>query len=162
MPTSLPPVELIESRKVTAFLQILEEIDFGDRFLLSMLHWCGIGHRSTPLDFWQVFLVQHAGETVGVAGLYRQMGMDAGDVWLGWFAIRPAFRRKGLGAAAIGRVVPFARGIGARRLWVYTGGSDTVAVEFYRSLGFELLGPAGDHAPGLTMADSDIVLRLSL
>jgi len=33
-------------------------IDFGDAFLLSLLHGCGIGKRSTPLEYWQVFLVR--------------------------------------------------------------------------------------------------------
>jgi len=95
-------VELIETTEIEEFIPVIKEIDFGDRFLLSMLHWCGIGRRSTPLDYWKVLLV------------------------------------------------------------VYTGLSDDVAVSFYKSLGFEVLGSAVDWALGRTMDDSDIVLRRML
>ena len=45
-------VELVETKEIQVFLPVMKEIDFGDRFLLSMLHWCGIGRRSMPLDLW--------------------------------------------------------------------------------------------------------------
>ena len=51
-------VELVETKEIQMFLPVMNEIDFGDRFLLSMLHWCGIGQRSTPLDYWKVFLLR--------------------------------------------------------------------------------------------------------
>jgi hypothetical protein len=35
------------------------------------------------------------------------------------------------------------RHIPVKELWVYAGSSDSIAVIFYRSLGFELLGTAG-------------------
>ena len=38
-------------------------------------------------------------------------------------------------------------------------GPNSIAVNFYRSLGFEVLGAAADWAPGRTMDNSDIVLR---
>ena len=94
-------VELVSTRNIEMFIPIMREIDFGDQFLLSMLHWCGIGQRATPLEYWQVFLVQSKQEIVGVSGLYRQPGMPAHLCWLGWFAIRPQFRRRGFGSAAI-------------------------------------------------------------
>ena len=75
MPNAEPTVELVNTREIEMFIPVMKEIDFGDRFLLSMLHWCGIGRRSTPLDFWQVFLLRAQGEVVGVSGLYRQPGM---------------------------------------------------------------------------------------
>ena len=56
-------------------------------------------------------------------------------------------------------LIDFARHIAVKELWVYTGSSDNIAVNFYRSLGFEVLGAAADWAPGRTMEDSDIVLR---
>jgi ribosomal protein S18 acetylase RimI-like enzyme len=45
-------------------------------------------------------------------------------------------------------------------LWVYTGSSDEAARHFYTKLGFQLLGSARDYAPGKTMDDSDVVLKL--
>ena len=68
-------VELLETNDLRMFIPVMREIDFGDRFLLSMLHWCGFGRRSTPLDYWKVFLLRVRDEVVGVSGLYRQPGM---------------------------------------------------------------------------------------
>jgi hypothetical protein len=48
-----------------------------------MLHWCGIGRRSTPLDYWKVLLVRARGDVVGVSGLYRQPGMPHNVCWIG-------------------------------------------------------------------------------
>ena len=127
-----------------------------------MLHWCGIGQRITPLAYWQVDLIRHSGEIIGVTGLYQQPETEQRIYWLGWFGIRPAWRRQGFGSAAIREVLTKVRDRGGRELWVYTGEGDEHAVKFYLSIGFRLLGPAEQRAPGLTMAGSDQVLRLEL
>jgi len=137
----------------------MREIDFGDAFLLSMLHWCGIGKRSRQLEYWQVFLLRAKSQIIGVSGLYRQPGMPSHVCWLGWFAIRHQFRRQGFGTAAIDELCRIARSTGSTELWVYTDSQDDVARNFYTSLGFEVLGPASDYASGKTTDDSDIVLR---
>jgi RimJ/RimL family protein N-acetyltransferase len=124
-----------------------------------MLHWCGIGQRSTPLDFWKVFLLRAKGDVVGVSGLYRQPGMAGTVCWVGWFGIRPRFRRPGLGRNSVYALIEFDRSLDCKELWVYTGSSDHVAITFYQKLGFELLGTAVDWAPGQTMNDADAVLR---
>jgi RimJ/RimL family protein N-acetyltransferase len=82
--------------------------------------------------------------------------------WLGWFAIRPEFRRRGFGRAAIIAVCDFARNLSCKELWVYTDATDKIAIKFYARLGIELLGPAIEWAPGLTMDDSDLVLKRML
>ena len=162
MPAGGQTIDLVSTRQIELFIPILKEIDFGDRFMLSMLHWCGIGRRSTPLEFWQVFLIRSHQETVGVSGLYRHPGSPKGLCWLGWFAIRPKFRRHGFGSAAIHGIVDYARTMSCKELWVYIDSSDEVAKSFYASLGFEVLGSACNYAPGQTMEDSDIVLKLRL
>ena len=146
-------VELVESTDIEMFLPVMKEIDFGDRFLLSMLHWCGIGRRSTPLEYWKVFLLQSAGQVAGVSGLYRQPGMPEKVCWVGWFGIRPRFRRQGFGTRAMHLLWDFARSIACKELWVYTGSLDDIAVRFYKSLGFEVLGTADQWAHGQTMDD---------
>ena len=162
MPPAQQTVKLVKTKEIEQFIPIMREIDFGDKFLLSMLHWCGIGHRSTPLDYWQVFLIQAHSEIVGVSGLYRQPSTAPAACWLGWFAIRPKFRRQGLGTAAIAAVCDFADNLAYKELWVYTDAADNVAIKFYTSLNFQLLGAARDCASGKTMADSDIILRRTL
>jgi GNAT superfamily N-acetyltransferase len=155
-------VELVSTKDIELFLPLRREIDFGDVYLLSMLHWCGIGQRSRPLEYWQVFLLRAKSQIIGVSGLYRQPGAPSHVCWLGWFAIRPQFRRQGFGSAAIHQLCNVARTAGSTELWVYTGSQDGVARIFYIGLGFELLGPARDWAPARTMDDSDIVLRRML
>jgi RimJ/RimL family protein N-acetyltransferase len=108
----------------------MREIDFGDAFLLSMLHWCGIGERSKPLEYWQVFLLRAKSQIIGVSGLYRQPGMPSHVCWLGWFAIRPQFRRQGFGTAAIHQLYDTARRARSTELWVYTGLEDDGARPF--------------------------------
>ena len=162
MPAGSQTVDLVSTHQIELFIPILKEIDFGDRFMLSMLHWCGIGQRSTPLELWQVFLIQSDQEIVGVSGLYRHPGSPKHLCWLGWFAIRPKFRRQGFGSAAIHAIVDYARTMSCKELWVYTGFSDEIAKSFYLSQGFEFLGTAIEWAPGQTMGDSDIVLRRML
>ena len=98
--------------------------DFGDRFLLSMLHWCGIGERANPLLFWEVFLLRDNREIVGVCGLYQMSETPASLAWLGWFGIRPAFRRRGYGSSAIHSLADRTREMDCKELWVYTGSSD--------------------------------------
>jgi RimJ/RimL family protein N-acetyltransferase len=154
-------VELVSTKQIETFIPVMKDIaqEFGDRFLLAMLHWCEIGRRSTPLEYWQVFLIRAQSEIVGVSGLYRQPGMPSNTCWLGWFAIRPEFRRRGFGRAAIIALCDFAHNLACKELWVYTGAADNIARKFYTSLGFEFLGPAIEWAPGRTMDDSDIVLK---
>jgi GNAT superfamily N-acetyltransferase len=162
MSASEKTVELLATKEIEAFIPAMKEIDFGDRFLLSMLHWCGIGRRSTPLDYWKVFLVRARGDAVGVSGLYRQPGMPQNVCWVGWFGIRPRFRREGLGTSAMYALFDVARSIGFEELLVYTGSLDDIAVRFYKSLGFQVLGSAAEWATGRTMDDSDIVLKRML
>jgi RimJ/RimL family protein N-acetyltransferase len=156
------PVELVETAEIEMFLPVIKEIDLVDRFLLPMLHWCGIGRRSTPLDYWKVFSLQSAGQVVAVSGLYRQSGMPGTVCWIGWFGIRPRFRRHGFGTGAMFLLWDFARSIACQELWVYTGASDDIAARFYKSLGFEVLGTAAQWARGQTMDDSDIILKRML
>ena len=157
-----PSVHLAESRRIEDFLPVMREVEFGDRFLLSMLHWCGFGARSSPLDFWQVFLIKSESETAGVSGLYRPPASSDGIFWIGWFGVRPKFRRQGIGRDALRLLRARAKMLDGRELWVYTGATDDAALRLYSSAGFERLGPGALHAPGLTIEPSDIVFRLQL
>jgi RimJ/RimL family protein N-acetyltransferase len=164
MPASGHTVELITTKEINLFLPVMKDLadDFGDPFLLSMLHWCGIGRRPRPIPFWEVFLLRAGTEIIGVCGLYQAPKTPASRIWLGWFGIRPAFRRQRYGTAAIHGLADRARAIASTEIWVYTGQSDEAARSFYAKLGFALLGPARDYAPGQTMDDSDIVQQLLL
>lgn len=157
-----PAVELVPSREIELFLPILREVDLGDPFLLSMLHWCGVGKRQKPIGYWQVYLIRVAHEIVGVTGLYQRPGGDPAVYWLGWFGVRPYWRRQGIGAATVKLIVNEVRKRGGRQLWVYTDATAQDAMRFYERLGFELLGEAARSAPNQTMDDSDAVFCLRL
>ncbi len=70
--------------------------------------------------------------------------------------------RRGFGRAAIIAVCDFARKLTCKELWVYTSAAEKIAIKFYASLGFELLGRAAEWAPGRTTEDSDLVLKRML
>jgi hypothetical protein len=61
-------VELVETKDLRMFIPVLQEVDFGDQFLLSMLHWCGFSRRSTPLDYWKVFFIALSRRCCGSIG----------------------------------------------------------------------------------------------
>jgi len=67
-----------------------------------------------------------------------------------------------LDVCAMYALIDFAQSIQVKELWVCTGAADNIAVSFYKSLGFELLGCAAEWAPGRTMDDSDVVLKRML
>ena len=107
-----------------------------------------------------MFLLRAEGNVVGVSGLYRQPGMAETVCWVGWFGIRPRFRRQGFGKNAMYALIDFARQHRvAKNFGFIPASSDDIAVSFYKSLGFEFLEPAADSARGRTMDNSDIVLR---
>jgi GNAT superfamily N-acetyltransferase len=160
IPLESPVVELLDSRELEQFLPVLREVELGDPFLLSMLHWCGYGKRSTPLAYWQVYLVRHGSEVVGVVGLYQRNETAKHIHWLGWFGIMPLWRRKHFGSAAVRQVIAKAKERGGRELWVYIGQNDSQAAQFYINVGFELLGTACDKAPDQTINNTDTILRL--
>jgi len=55
--------------------------------------------------------------------------------WLAGVFVVPVYRKRGIGAALVGRVVAEARTIGVRRLYLYTPG----VADFYARLGWSLL-----------------------
>ncbi len=152
-------VEVFDTKQIEMFIPILREIDFCDVFRLDILHWCQIGHPTTPLEYWRIFLLKVHSEIVGISGLYKTPGMAPTICWLGWFAIRPQFRRRNFGTSAIHVSIGLARAIPCEELWVFTDSTDSNAHKFYQRLGFERLGLAEKFAPGKTGHLSDIIFR---
>src|SRR5258708_32846713 len=138
MPARGCTVELITTKEIDLFLPIMRELadDFGDRFLLSMLHWCGIGKRANPLLFWEVFLLRANREIVGVCGLYQMSETPASLAWLGWFGIRPAVRRRGYGSSAIHSLADRTCNMGCNDRLDHTSAVNAVANPAYTKGGF--------------------------
>jgi GNAT superfamily N-acetyltransferase len=162
MKPNLPKIELRISHDPVHFLPLLCEIDLGDPFILSMMHWCGIGKRATPLDFWQVYLIEFENQIVGVTGLYRQPDTPKNILWLGWTGLRPDYRRRGIGSAVLAEIEKDVAKQNCSELWVYTGKDDFTASAFYSSLGFGCIGAAHAHAIGRTAKPDDWVFKKTM
>ena len=49
-------------------------------------------------DYWKYWIVYDNEEIIGITGLYSDFDInETNSIWLGWFGIRPQYRRKGYG-----------------------------------------------------------------
>ena len=154
---------LVATRDIKQFIPVLREVELGDRFLLSILHWCGIGPRTVELPFWKVFLGRKNKTPVGVCGLYRNHGMRENLVWLAWLGIRRPFRRSGLGTEMLSNLIATARSeFQVSEVWVYTDANDIGIHRFYERIGFNFIGEGRTVAPEVVISPSDKVFCLKL
>ncbi len=105
-------LKIIQTTDLIEFIPLLKELEFGDTFSLAMLKWCGIGQRDQSLAFWEVYLAKLEAETLGVMGLYQLVDSPSDIVWVGWFGIRPKFRRQGWGKIMMKQLKDYARRLG--------------------------------------------------
>ncbi len=162
---TLIPNQIIftESKDINEFLLLLKEMDdLGDLFRLAMLHWCGYGQQQNPPTFWQVYLVKLSDQLVGVTGLYQPANSPAHIIWLGWFGVRPSFRRHHLGKEIINQIKKMALNYNFQELRLFTNHNNYIAQKFYESQGFEKLGAAGEINCQDTFTLNDIIYRCSL
>ncbi len=155
--------ELIVSRSAEKFLPLFRGIpELGDPFLLSMLHWCRIGKRSTELKYWEVYITRQSNQSVAVSGLYQRPETAPSDAWLGWFGVVIEKRRKGVGSWCLRATQDKAEQQAISRLLVYCDASASAVHSFYRQHGFKLVGLASKHFEGATATPNDLVFAKSL
>jgi ribosomal protein S18 acetylase RimI-like enzyme len=140
----------------------LKELEFDEKFHLSMLKWCGIGDVDPSMTFWEVYLAKLQEEFIGVIGLYQLVDSDPDIVWLGWFGLRPQYRRQGWGKIMINHLKEYAIKFGFKELWVFTNYDNLAAISFYQKSGFIQLGAASDICSGKTHDLSDVILKCNL
>ncbi len=85
----------------------------------------------------------------GVVGLHHFEWGPPENVWLGWFAVDPAFQGRGLGTALFRAARAKARLIGYRKLFVETYSSQAFerARHFYRKQGLVESGRVAQYLP---------------
>lgn len=154
--------KIIQTKDITEFIPLLKELEFGDKFSLAMLKWCGIGKWDESLKLWEVYLAKLNTETIGVMGLYQCIDSPPGMVWVGWFGLRPNFRKQGWGKIMMETLKDYALSFGFKELWVFTNDDNLPAISFYEKLEFINLGAASKICPGKTHTLSDIVMRCNL
>ncbi|MBA3468298.1 MAG: GNAT family N-acetyltransferase [Herpetosiphonaceae bacterium] len=94
---------------------------------------------------------------VGIASIYREVHPDlsAPQAWrLRGMAVDPGMQRRGLGRALVLACIAHVKAQSGRQLWC---NGRTSAADFYRSLGFELVG---EEFP--TESGPHYVMRLAL
>lgn len=91
------------------------------------------------LKYW---VAKSAGIIVGIIGLYNYNTDKDCEIWIGWFAVKSEFRKKGIGEKLFRFAVEKAREQGKSILNVYTSNDPEEAsgVEFYEDHGFRLIG----------------------
>lgn len=156
------PLKIIQTTNIVDFVPLLKELEFGDQFSLAMLKWCGIGERDKTLTFWQVYIVKLEGESIGVMGLYQTTNSPSNVVWVGWFGLRPQFRREGWGSIMMKSLKGYAQEFGFQELWVFTNYNNLPALSFYEKSAFMKLGTAAEVCPGQTHNLSDVILKTNL
>ncbi len=155
-------LSIIQTTDIVDFIPLLKELDFGDQFSLAMLKWCGIGQPDPAIVFWQVYIAKLAAESIGVMGLYQLIDSPFNVVWMGWFGLRPHYRRQGWGTIMIDNLKEYARSFKFQEIWVFTNYDNLPAISFYENYGFVKLGEAFDICPGKTHDLSDIILKYTL
>lgn len=85
----------------------------------------------------------------GIVGLHHYEWGPPENVWLGWFAVDPAFQGRGLGSALFQAARQKARLIGYRKLFVETYSSEAFARAraFYIKQGLAESGRVGRYLP---------------
>jgi GNAT superfamily N-acetyltransferase len=102
----------------------------------------------------RLLLVRIDGQPAATAG-FRPLRQDACEAKR--LYVRPAYRRRGVAAFLLARLIEEARRAGYRQLFGDTLGSMASALELYRRVGFAEVGPYAENpTPGA------IYLRLSL
>lgn len=103
-------------------------------------------------------IISHGGEPTGF-GLYRQAADEAEIITL---AMRPAFRRRGLGRALLGEIERELRGGGAQALFLEVAASNAAARALYARSGFHEAGRRKDYYARSGGREDALVLRKTL
>ena len=94
-----------------------------------------------------VATIQETGEIAGVAGWFPDKYDWPGILWLNWFYVRQAHRRRGVGRMLLQEVIDSVRRLDSRKLYLDTS-SDPIyarAVELYKRFGFREEGRLADY-----------------
>lgn len=118
-----------------------EEDHPGIRFIYSRLldgaHYWDPGEGVwCTLHTYYVWRV--GGVPAAVTGIYQHT--ETGTYWLGWFGVRPEFRRQGIGTEVLRVVERDARALGTACLYLYTGAENKAGRAFWEAQGYRVTG----------------------
>ena len=118
-----------------AWVALLATGTFGewDRARLDRM----LAGERAPLPLAGAFFAAHAGRPVGTACTFLYQGAEGEYSELGWVAVLPEHRGRGLGRWVCQAVLAFARERGHRYIFLKTEDFRLPAIRLYLSLGFE-------------------------
>ncbi len=90
---------------------------------------------------------------LGLAVCEKPFWAIAPGVYMAYAFVHPAHRRRGIAAAALSRLEPFARQQGAKRLWSDCRESQAHSIAFLEAMGFQRFGVRFEQA--IDLADFD-------
>ena len=136
-----------QSRNISDYRILIDSLipDFDYVFLYTILQWCKLANdpNENTKQFWEVFLVYHNDEVVGICGLYTLSPHNREEMWLGWLGIIPSFRNKKYGRDIMEFLYKKSKENGCKELLSYVdkGGKP---LNFYKREGFDIIGTVSD------------------
>ena len=139
-------ISLIQSREIRDYRKPLDGLveDFGYVFYHAVLAWCDLIDTSIDKDYWQVYLIQNDGETIGICGLYSLTPETRHELWLGWFGIIPECRSLGFGSEVLTQLEAKAKETGATDVYSYVD-ADGKPLSFYYRNGYERVSTVEEY-----------------
>jgi ribosomal protein S18 acetylase RimI-like enzyme len=104
------------------------------------------------------FVAREGGETVGMAGVFRDGKNEACELVSMWIA--PSHRQRGVGRAIVERAIAHAREIGCDELRLLVAEDNPEAERLYARCGFVRTGIAGPIRPGEARMRVEMALAL--
>ncbi len=144
--------------------------DFGNAFLHTILVWCGLlTDTEDNGEYWQVWLIKDGKNIVGICGLYSLVpNSEKTELWLGWLALIPSYRNKGIGKTIMEHLYSVARHENVYTLLSYVDRNGK-PLNFYRREGFEVIGTVKDYLEQRSEIDNgnfenpeDFIIRKAL
>ena len=141
-------LSIIQSKNINDYKPILEGLvgDFGHIYYHAILTWCGIINADWYKDnkYWQVYLVKHDDNVVGICGLYSHYENSIDELWLGWFGTIPEFRNKKIGQFALEWMIENSKSIGCSKIMSYVN-TDGKPLSFYYRNGFKRICSVSEY-----------------
>ena len=97
----------------------------------------------------EYYIWRHEWKIRGLVGLHSYIWGPKENVWLSWFAVDPAYQKKGIGSALMVSIEKRAKQAGYEKFFIETYDNPTFrkAISFYKSAGFSELGRINNYLP---------------
>src|ERR1700748_1361550 len=142
-------IKLQASKNIKQFGPLFDGLfkDFYYALWDSILMWCNVKENTIiKKRFWKVFLIKYQYTVVGLIGLYSiPKNRNTSELWIGSFAVLPAYRNKYIGKAALIELFKKAKQENCTVLYAYVKKNNRNALRFYKRHGFKRISNVEDY-----------------